>query len=366
MRFVGHIAGMDVLALLDLGSSHSFVSTIVASALPNIVELDKPVNVQIANGSYLCCSSQALDASWSLSGVPFSSNLRVLPLSTYDLIIGMDWLETHSPMMVHWAHKWLTMPIKGTYVTLHGLSSLVPLESMVQVCTLFELSDKEHTILQKLPATIQDLIQQYFSIFDVPKGMPPAKECDHQIPLIPGARPMQMRPYQYAPALKTEIENQVSEMLQSGIIQPSKSAFSSSVILVKKKDQTYRFCVDYRHLNALTLKTKFPVPVIDEFLDELHGACWFSTLDLRAGFHQIRMDPQDQYKTAFQTHHGHFEFQVMAFGLSGAPATFQGAMNSTLAPLLRKCALVFFMIFWYIVKPGRVILFIWDRSCNCF
>jgi hypothetical protein len=266
----------------------------------------------------------------------------VLPLSTYDLIIGMDWLETHSPMMVHWAHKWLTIPIKGTYVTLHGLASSVLLESMVQVCNLFELSDKEQTILQKLPAAIQDLIQQYFSVFDVPKGMPPARECDHQIPLIPGARPVQMRPYRYAPATKTEIENQVSEMLRSGIIEPSKSAFSSSVILVKKKDQTYRFCVDYRHLNALTLKTKFPVPVIDEFLDELHGACWFSTLDLRADFHQIRMDPQDQYKTASQTHHGHFEFRVMAFGLSGAPATFQGAMNSTLAPSLRKCALVFF------------------------
>jgi hypothetical protein len=138
--------------------------------------------------------------------------------------------------------------------------------------------------------------------------MPPTRDCDHQIPLLHGARPVQMRPYRYAPALKTEIENQVAEMLHSGIIQPSKSAFSSSVILVKKKDQTYRFCVDYRHLNALTVKTKFPVHVIDEFLDELHGASWFSTLDLRAGFHQIQMNPQDQYKTTFQTHHGHFEF----------------------------------------------------------
>jgi hypothetical protein len=105
-----------------------------------------------------------------------------------------------------------------------------------------------------------------------------------------------------------------------------------------QQDHTYRFCVDYRYLNA-----KFQVPIIDEFLDELYGAAWFSTLDLCAGFHQIRMNAQDQHKTAFQTHHGHFEFHVMAFGLTGAPpATFQSAMNSTLAPLLRKCALVFF------------------------
>jgi hypothetical protein len=215
-------------------------------------------------------------------------------------------------------------------------------DSVVQMCNMLELSDKEHDIYASLPVQVQDIIQQFAAIFELPKGMPPIRDCDHQFPLLPGARPVQMRPYRYAPALKDEIEKQVVEMLQLGIVQPSKSAFSSSVILVKKKDQTYRFCVDYRHPNALTLKTKFPVPVIDEFLDELHGASWFSTLDLRAGFHQIRMSPQDQHKTAFQTHHGHFEFRVMAFGLSGALATFQSAMNTTLAPIMRKYALVFF------------------------
>jgi hypothetical protein len=112
--------------------------------------------------------------------------------------------------------------------------------------------------------------------------------------------------------------------------------------LVKKKDHSWRFCVDFRHLNAITVKTVFPVPVIEELLDELGQASWFTSLDLTAGYHQILLRPEDTYKTAFQTHSGHYEFCVMAFGLTGAPATFQKATNATLSSLLRRCALVFF------------------------
>jgi hypothetical protein len=130
--------------------------------------------------------------------------------------------------------------------------------------------------------------------------------------------------------------------LASGVIQHSHSPFSSSVLLVKKKDGTFRFCVDFRHLNAITVKTKYPVPVIEELLDELQGASWFSCLDLTAGYHQIRLAAEEEPKTAFQTHSGHYEFRVMAFGLSGAPTTFLKAMNTTLHPVLRKCVLVFF------------------------
>lgn len=131
-------------------------------------------------------------------------------------------------------------------------------------------------------------------------------------------------------------------MLQSGLIQPSTSSFSLVVLLVRKKDNSWRFCVDYRMLNSLTVKSKFPILVVDELLDELSQAQWFTCLDLRAGFNQIRLAHGEEYKTAFQTHWGQFKFTVMSFGLTGAPNTFQGAMNSTLHSLLRKCVLVFF------------------------
>lgn len=153
---------------------------------------------------------------------------------------------------------------------------------------------------------------------------------------------MNVRPYRYPPAVKDEIEKQVDEMLAQGVIPKSVSTFCSPVLLVKKKDQSWRFCVDYRYLNAMTVKSKYPVPVFEELMDEIGQAKWFSKLDLKAGYHQILLQPGEEHKTAFQTHKGHFEFRVMAFGLTGAPATFLSAMNDTLTPVLRKCALVFF------------------------
>jgi hypothetical protein len=150
------------------------------------------------------------------------------------------------------------------------------------------------------------------------------------------------RPYRYTHQLKSEIERQVNKMLSSGVIRTSSSAFSLPIILVRKKDNTWRIVVDYRHFNALTIKSKYPVLIIDELLDELAGSSWFSKLYLRAGYHQIRLAPGEEYKTVFQTHHSQFEFTVMAFGLTGALATFLSAMNDNLKDFLHKFVLVFF------------------------
>jgi hypothetical protein len=206
---------------------------------------------------------------------------------------------------------------------------------------IYSLNEQVH-IEEKAPEDVQSVLSQFSEVFEEPRQLPPRRACDHKIPLIPGAQPVNIRAYRHKPELKSEIERQVKELLESGVIQISTSHFSSPAILVKKKDGTWRLCVDYRALNSMTVIRKFLVPVIDELLDELAGARWFSKMDLRAGYHQIRLAPGEELKTAFQTHSEHYEYTVMPFGLAGAPATFLGAMNATLQPLLRKCVVVFF------------------------
>jgi hypothetical protein len=311
--------------------------------------------VNVADGTQHNCSSYIPHCPWSVGKHQFYTDLKILPLGSFNAILGMDWLEEHNPD-IDWVKKTLhihqpqgTIQLQGhkqdviqcSAISVSELSNICRQGSAAHLIHLYSLDGQVH-MEELVPDKIQNILTQFPDVFATPTTLPPQHACDHNIPLILGAQPVNMRPYRHKPELKTEIEHQVTELLESGIIQHNTNQFSSPAILVKKKDGTWRLCVDYRALNSMTVVSKYPVPIIDELLDELVGAKWFSKMDLRAGYHQIRLKEGEEYKTAFQTHSGHWEYKVMPFGLAGAPATFLSAMNATLKPLLRKCVVVFF------------------------
>lgn len=196
-----------------------------------------------------------------------------------------------------------------------------------------------HASQQVLPLDINSLLLEFTDVFQEPSGLPPCRVGhDHKIPLTQGANPVNKRPYRYAKQQKQIIDGLIQDYLKSGIIQKSDSPYASPVVLVGKKDEAWRLCVDYRDLNKAMVKNKFPIPLVEDLLDDLYGSTIFSKIDLRAGYNQVRMDAADIHKTAFRTHAGHFEYLVMPNAL----ATFQGLMNSVFQHYLRRFLLVFF------------------------
>ncbi|KAK1607032.1 hypothetical protein QYE76_030705 [Lolium multiflorum] len=349
------VGNQVLLILVDSGSSNTFINANMVNRLQCSVSPTEPIPVKLANGQFLQCTEMVPELSWWCQGETFTTNMRVLELGAYDAILGMDWLKMHSPMVTDWENHCLAFPYQGKFVKLKGIAAPakgtireLPVEQLVKwykgnevwAMAIVQPNMDSETKQQVIPA-VQAVIDKYPDVFLNPTELPPEREYDHAIPLKPEAAPFNARPYRYSPAHKDEIEKQVKSMLESGTIVPSMSPYASPVLLILKKDGSWRFCIDYRRLNELTIKNTFPMPVIDELLDELSGATIFSKLDLRAGYHQIRMLPADEHKTAFKTHQGHYQFRVMPFGLCNAPATFQCVMNTVLSPCLRKSVLVF-------------------------
>ena len=175
----------------------------------------------------------------------------------------------------------------------------------------------------------------------LPAGLPPARQVDHTIELVPGSKPCFRPTYRMSPLELKEVRKQLDELLSKGWVRPSVSPYRAPILFVKKKEGTLRMCVDYRELNKQIVKNRYPLPRQDELLDQLHGAQCSSKIDLQSGYHQVRVAPQDISKTAFGTRFGHFEFLVLPFGLTNAPATFMSFMHEVLQPYLDKFVVVF-------------------------
>ena len=198
-----------------------------------------------------------------------------------------------------------------------------------------------------MSATVKEVkdipvVREFPDVFpeDLP-GLPPERDVEFVIKLQPGTAPISRRSYRMAPKELAELKTQLQDLLNKGFIRPSSSPWGCPAIFVKKKDQTLRLCVDYRPLNEVTIKNKYPLPRIDLLFDQLSGAKVFSKIDLRSGYHQIRIRPEDVPKTAFTTRYGVYEYLVMSFGLTNAPAHFMYLMNSVFVPELDKFVVVF-------------------------
>ena len=186
------------------------------------------------------------------------------------------------------------------------------------------------------------VVCEYEDVFpDELPGLPPPRDVDFRIELHPSTLPISMTPHRMAPVEFQELKVQIQELLGKGLIRPSTSPWGAPILFVKKKDKTLRLCIDYRQLNRVTIKNRYPLPRIDDLFDNLKGARVYSKIDLRTGYHQLRVREADIPKTTFRTRYGNFKFTVMPFGLTNAPAAFMDLMNRVFQPYLDRFVVVF-------------------------
>ncbi|WVZ00696.1 hypothetical protein V8G54_026765 [Vigna mungo] len=356
LRLTVHIAHHPIRVLVDGGSTHNFIQKEVATRLGLAQSPTAPLKVLVGSGEELACTQVCPSVELLIQGHSFHIALYVLDMGGSYVVLGAQWLKQLGPILMD--YQALTMKfvfnqslieLKGdsrpqpTSLSLHQLKQVARADPTAQFFSLVvRPSSTPNTLPDHPNPKVRDLLSSFTSLFSEPSSLPPPRNTDHAIPLLPNSQPVNVRPYKYPHFHKLEIERQVSKMIASGWIQPSSSPFSSPVLLLKKKDGSWRMCVDYRALNAITVKDRFPLPTVEELLDELGSARCFSKLELTSGFHQIRLQPSDIPKTAFRTHNGHYEYCVMPFGLCNAPATFQSTMNDIFRPLLRRIVIFFF------------------------
>ncbi|XP_024032893.1 uncharacterized protein LOC112095340 [Morus notabilis] len=353
LKLYGRVQQKQVTILIDSGANSSFISWTKVKELGLTVVSISEYTIKVGDGYCVTTDTVCRGVCLEVSGLTFELDLYPFEIPGVDVVLGAGWLRTLGTFRANFRHMWLEFELKGKVHWLVGVSALsrepVSITAVAKMakkgeeCYLVQWQSTLSPNARKEGATtiyMEELEKEYESVFSGKLGLPPSRTGDHAIVLHSGAKPPNIRPYQYPHAQKNEIERLIADMTLAGIIRPSQSPYSSPVLLVRK-DGSWRFCVDYRELNKLTVPDKFPIPIIEELLEELHGASCFSKLDLKSGYHQIRMRREDVEKTAFRTHEGYYEFLVMPFGLTNAPATFQAMMTELFKPLLRKFVLVF-------------------------
>ncbi|GJX95275.1 putative reverse transcriptase domain-containing protein [Tanacetum coccineum] len=336
--------------LFDSGADKSFVSISLASKLniPPII-IDTFYDIKMVDGNLLSTKTIIQGAIMTLSNEHFKIDLMPIKLGSFDVIIGMDWLSKYHARIIC-DEKVIHIPIDSETLIIQGdrskthlnlISCIKTKRYISRGCQVFVAQKMEKKSDEKQLEDIP-VVREFPKVFpeDLP-GLPPVHQVEFQIDLIPGATPVARAPYRLAPSEMQELSNQLQELADRGFIRPSTSPWGAPVLFVKKKDRSFRMCIDYRELNKLTVKNRYPLPRIDDLFDQLQGSSVYSKIDLRSGYHQLRVRDEDIPKTAFRTRYGHYEFQVMPFGLTNAPAVFMDLMNRVCKPYLDKFVIVF-------------------------
>ena len=337
--------------LFDSGAEQSFINHKFRQLLNQKSEPLKDIYaVAMANGHLECTREILTNCTLNLNDHVFHVNLIPMTIGSFDVIIGMDWLGPHhADVMCFEKALRLNLPNGDTMIiygdksgdNLRIVSCIKAQKYLLKKCPAFLAhivdKSKEEKKIQDIP-----VVRDFLDVFpeDLP-GLPPKRPVEFRIDLIPGAAPIARAPYRLAPSEMQELSSQLEELLSRGFIRPSFSPWGAPVLFVKKKDGSFRMCIDYRELNKLTVKNRYPLPRINDLFDQLQGSTHYSKIDLRSGYHQLSVQEEDVPKTAFRTRYGHYEFLVMPFGLTNAPAVFMDLMNRVCRPYLDKFVIVF-------------------------
>ncbi|GJX28472.1 putative nucleotidyltransferase, ribonuclease H [Tanacetum coccineum] len=351
------INNVYISVLFNTGADRSFVSYAFSKYIDiHPITLDTNYSVEFADGKSLTTNTILRGCTLNLQIHLFKMNLLPIELGSFDVIVGMDWMAEHHAEVVCY-EKYIRVLYGNDMLIIQGARSRVKNESRLEVissirtqgyidkaCQVFlvQMIKKEEIVASGKRIEDVPVVRDFPEVFpeELP-GLPPTRQVEFHIRLIPGAAPVARAPYRLAHAEMKELAEQLKELSDKGFIRLSSSPWGAPILFVKKKDGSFQMYIDYRELNKLTVKNRYPLPRIDDLFDQLQGSSIYSKIDLRSGYHQLKIIEEDIPKTAFRTRYGHYEFQVMPFGLTNAHAVFMDLMNRVCKPYLDKFVIVF-------------------------